>query len=110
MRYMLLLVIALVVSGRTWAQSRSVSGADQNQQLRRGKAFYLQRCGLCHLGRERSVKFSGPSLSGWFGGTDQRNEAALRERILYGGPNMPGFRYGLDTQQIEDLIAYLKTL
>jgi hypothetical protein len=34
----------------------------------------------------------------------------LRGSILKGSPNMPGFQYGLEPKEVEDLIAYLKTL
>ena len=34
----------------------------------------------------------------------------LRGLILKGSPNMPGFQYGLEPKEMDDLIAYLKTL
>jgi len=34
----------------------------------------------------------------------------LKGSILKGSPNMPGFQYGLEPKEVEDLIAYLKTL
>jgi len=32
----------------------------------------------------------------------------LKGSILKGSPNMPGFQYGLEPKEVEDLIAYLK--
>jgi hypothetical protein len=37
-------------------------------------------------------------------------EKAVREIILKGGPRMPGFQYGFTAEQMDDLVAYLKTL
>jgi mono/diheme cytochrome c family protein len=38
-------------------------------------------------------------------------DAALRAMIMNGGPTlMPAFQYGLTSQEIDDIIAYLKTL
>jgi len=32
------------------------------------------------------------------------------EERLKGGPRMPGFQYGLTPNEVDDLVAYLKTL
>jgi mono/diheme cytochrome c family protein len=84
-----------------------------NEQETRGEGFFLQRCSLCHL--PRKLKFgspatAGPILSGQFkeAGPDQMK--ALRTYILKGGPGMPGFQYGLEPKEVDDLIAFLKTL
>ena len=84
-----------------------------NEQEARGEGFFLQRCSLCHL--PRKLKFgspatAGPILTGQFkeAGPDQLK--ALRAYILKGGPGMPGFQYGLEPREVDDLIAFLKTL
>ena len=82
-------------------------------QERRGEGLFLQRCSLCHL--PRKLKFGspaviGPSLSGQFRTATPEEMKTLRGFILKGGPDMPGFQYGLGTQEMDDLIAYLKTL
>ncbi len=92
----------------------TASGAAKlNEQETRGEGFFLQRCSLCHL--PRKLKFGspavvGPILSGQFkqAGPDQLK--ALRSYILKGGPGMPGFQYGLEPREVDDLIAFLKTL
>jgi hypothetical protein len=63
----------------------------------------------------RKLKFGsppviGPSLSGQFKDVDAGQLKILRGFILKGGPDMPGFQYGLETKDVDDLIAYLKTL
>jgi mono/diheme cytochrome c family protein len=84
-----------------------------NEQEKRGEGLFVQRCSLCHL--PRNLKFGspaviGPNLGGQFkdAGTDQLK--ILRGFILKGGPEMPGFQYGFDPKEVDDLIAYLKTL
>jgi mono/diheme cytochrome c family protein len=38
------------------------------------------------------------------------NDERIRDAILMGRPNMPGYQYVLTDEQISDLIAYLHTL
>jgi mono/diheme cytochrome c family protein len=99
------------------AQSNSSSTLPATRKLTeqesRGEGFFLQRCSLCHL--PRKLKFGsppviGPSLSGQFKDADSEQLKVLRGFILKGGPDMPGFQYGLDPKEVDDLIAYLKTL
>lgn len=84
-----------------------------DEQTRRGEGLFLQRCSLCHL--PRKLKFGsppviGPSLSGQFKDATPDQLKVLQGFILKGGPDMPGFQYGLDAKQLDDLLAYLKTL
>ena len=84
-----------------------------NEQETQGQGLFLQRCSLCHL--PRKLKFGsppviGPSLSGQFKDAAPDQLKILRGFILKGGPDMPGFQYGLEPKEVDDLIAYLKTL
>lgn len=84
-----------------------------NEIQTRGEGLFRQRCAVCHL--PRPLKFGsapivGPKLFGVFKAADPEQEKALREFILRGGPDMPGFRYGLDSKEVDDLVSYLKTL
>lgn len=81
--------------------------------LRRGEATFYQRCSLCHLPRirkERTTPGPGPSLTGLLKNADKERETKVRDRILTGSDNMPGWRYSLKPAEIDDLITYLKTL
>jgi mono/diheme cytochrome c family protein len=87
--------------------------AKLSEEATRGENLFLQRCSICHL--PRKLKFGsppviGPSLSGQFKAATPDQMKALRNFILKGGPDMPGFQYGLDPNEVDDLIAYLKTL
>jgi mono/diheme cytochrome c family protein len=84
-----------------------------SEQARRGEGLFLQRCSLCHL--PRKLKFGsppviGPSLSGQFKDAAPDQLKILRGFILKGGPDMPGFQYGLEPKEVDDVIEYLKTL
>lgn len=101
------------VAAQTKAAAPAVAAEKMSEQTRRGEGLFLQRCSICHL--PRKLKFGsppviGPSLSGQFKDASPEQMKVLRGFILKGGPDMPGFQYGLDTKQIEDLIEYLKTL
>jgi len=94
---------------------RKPSPSDQSMSegQSRGEGLFLQRCSLCHL--PRFFKFGsppvvGPSLVGVFKSAAPDQEKFLRQFIERGTADMPGFRYGLDAKQMEDLIAYLKSL
>ncbi len=112
------LVIAFPgVTPRLAAQDKPAGAATKSKPLtsseERGEGIYMQRCSLCHLAR--NLKFgapppAGPPLHGLFKTTDENQMKILRGFILKGGPDMPGFQYGLDARQIEDLVEYLKTI
>jgi mono/diheme cytochrome c family protein len=89
------------------------SPAKLSEQETRGEGLFRQRCSLCHL--PRKLKFGspaviGPDLSGVFREAGPDKQKLLRGSILKGGPDMPGFQYGLEPKEVNDLIAYLKTL
>jgi mono/diheme cytochrome c family protein len=99
------------------AQSKSTSATAPPVKLtedaRRGEGLFLQRCSICHL--PRKLKFGsppviGPILNGQFKDANADQLKVLRGFILKGGPDMPGFQYGLEPNEVDDLIAYLKTL
>lgn len=95
-------------------QAATPSGVQKlDEQERHGEGLFLQRCSLCHL--PRKLKFGspavvGPSLSGQFKDATPDQMKVLRNFILKGGPDMPGFQYGLEPKEVDDLVAYLKTL
>lgn len=109
----------LFSSGSSYLPAQSKPVATQpvaeklSEEAVRGEGLFLQRCSLCHL--PRKLKFGsppviGPSLSGQFKDATPDQMKVLRGFILKGGPDMPGFQYGLEAKEVDDLIAYLKTL
>jgi mono/diheme cytochrome c family protein len=107
------LLAAVELRARSSATSPSPPPAKLTEEARRGEGLFLQRCSICHL--PRKLKFGsppviGPSLSGQFKDAGPDQMKVLRGFILKGGPDMPGFQYGLEPSEVDDLIAYLKTL
>jgi len=112
-------VISSVYPGRGTLLSMQ-SGSTVGQQSRelsdqelKGEGLFLQRCSLCHLSKRN--KFCcreplGPTLSGKLKGSDPETERFVREQILRGSANMPGFQYGLSPVQVDALIAFIRTL
>jgi mono/diheme cytochrome c family protein len=92
------------------AQQPVKSGATP-AQLEHGKKLFVQRCSVCHLpplgpGEPRSY---ARSLTGFV--KNAESEAAARLIIQRGiQSRMPGFQYGLEPNEIDDIVAYLSTL
>jgi mono/diheme cytochrome c family protein len=97
-------------------------GTRLTEQEIRGAGLFTQRCALCHLPKTfgaGGAKFCcmppvEPMLIGshlFKKDMTPNQEAGLRSFIMNGGPTlMPAFKYGLDSKEIDDIIAYLKTL
>jgi len=73
-----------------------------------GKKLFVQRCSVCHLPGLPTYKHYGPLLDGKL--IAARGEAAEREQISNGSLRMPGFQYVFEPADIDNIIAYLKTL
>ena len=98
---------------------RHSSGAELTEQQVRGAGLFFQRCALCHLAKTNGaggskyccVSALGPDLSGRFANLAADEEKAFKDIILNGGPTyMPSWKYALTPEEIDDVIAYLKTL
>jgi len=97
------------------AQSPSPSALNQQQQT--GKRLFMQNCSLCHLARADNPKSTEPGsayggdLRGLFQGERPMTDEAVQAFILRGLPmKMPGFEHGLKLEEINNIVAYLKTL
>ncbi len=94
---------------RATGQKRNAAPPVLNEQQRRGEALFVQNCPLCHIPskQKKGLGIQGPVLRGMYG--EDADEDSLREIIQQGiSSKMPGFRYTLDSKQIDDLIAFLK--
>ena len=106
------LIVAALMMGAVgivpaFAQSSSGSGGLSAVELK-GKGMFTQRCALCHLPRNYDDDSTyGPKLNA---ARVTGREAALKQLIRQGTPNMPGFQYGLTSDEIDSILAYLKTV
>jgi len=85
-----------------------------NEQQSRGRAVYDSECIRCHEPYTRWGTH-GPSLTGiykkqYLPSGMPANDARVSDVVLMGKAKMPSFRGKLNQQQLQDLLAYLKTL
>jgi mono/diheme cytochrome c family protein len=105
----LFLLPLMFAAGLSSAAAQPFPAADTlTAQLLRGRDLFNQSCMVCHVKLQiTSPAKYGPDLSNnALGGQD----AVMREVIGNGTPNMPGFKYHFDPDQIDAIVAYLKTL
>ena len=105
------IIAALFFPASSFAQSSSDYATQTEKELAGKKVFY-QRCSVCHLTplRSRSTegKVYGPLLQGFV--RDAETEQRAAETIRNGkSTTMPGFQYGLRPEEIDEVVAYLKT-
>jgi mono/diheme cytochrome c family protein len=84
----------------------------------KGKALFEEKaepaCSMCH-NADSAEKKMGPGLKGLAKKAKLNNgkkpsDAALKDLILKGGGGMPGYEETLKGPDVENLIAYLRTL
>jgi mono/diheme cytochrome c family protein len=103
--FWLLLLLPLAVAPQP--ASAQQAGASLNDTQRHGQQLLAQSCGICHLPPERGAKTFGPPLNKLAGGGD---DDIMREYILNGTPRMPSFKSYLKSQDIDAIIAYVRTV
>jgi mono/diheme cytochrome c family protein len=112
--------LTAVVAHLAWlARDRLVdvgrpAGARSRGSAELGREFYQLRCGICHDPKEQGSGPLGPGLAGLFergrlpSGRPATPEAVV-QTIRSGARGMPAF-IDLTAAQLEDLLAYLRTL
>lgn len=83
------------------------TGDGLNEQQRLGRQIFAQSCGVCHLRPALNVRTYGPLLSKAASGGD---DVRMRNTILEGTSRMPAFKYYLQGDQVDAIIAYVKTV
>ena len=72
-----------------------------------GMRLFNQSCRVCHTKPQLSSPLYGPALSRQsLNGQDD----VMREVISNGTPRMPGFKHHFQPQQIDAIVAYLKSI
>lgn len=79
-----------------------------------GRAAFAANCGSCHYDRE-SGSLHGPSLLGvykkpYLPSGAPANDDRIRNVILHGRGNMPALGGAISDDNVQDILAYLKTL
>jgi mono/diheme cytochrome c family protein len=104
MRFSVLVAALVVTAPAAYAQAPDASFND-SQKL--GLRLFSQSCGVCHTLVQQRTRQYGPVLSRETLGGD---EELMREYISNGTPRMPGFRFNFEPEQINAIVAYLKTV
>jgi mono/diheme cytochrome c family protein len=98
-----LLVLALVsVPAIASAQQANLSESQMN-----GRRILTQNCNICHLPQNPGSPTYGPRLSKSSANGDDN---LMKQVIETGLVKMPGWRYTLSASEINDIIAYVRTL
>jgi mono/diheme cytochrome c family protein len=102
-----LVVVALVAAPAYAGWAQGAPDATFNATQREGLRLFSQSCGVCHTMVQQRTRQYGPVLSRETLGGD---EELMREYIGNGTPRMPGFRFYFEPEQINAIVAYLKTV
>jgi mono/diheme cytochrome c family protein len=78
-----------------------------NDQQRTGRQVFAQSCGVCHLVAALGAKTYGPPLNKAAANGD---DSIMREYIENGTPRMPAFKHYLKSNEIDAIIAYVRTV
>src|SRR5882762_3500759 len=97
---------ALCLSISSLAQSAKITS---NPATGYGQHLYAQSCAVCHDAHSTTPK-AGPGMKNYYSTHHPPpTDTTVRAIIAKGKGTMPGFSY-LNQKQMNDLIAYLKTL
>ena len=77
-------------------------------QTANGKRIFNQYCAACHNTLGATTK-SGPVLRGYYHRQPRPSDSVVQRIIQQGKGRMPAFST-LSSSQVDDLVAYLKTL
>ncbi|MBO0754152.1 MAG: cytochrome c [Bradyrhizobiaceae bacterium] len=102
-------VCLMLAVGVQAAPAQPFPAADTlSPQQVQGRNLFNQSCMVCHVKLQiTSPAKYGPDLSKEALGGDA---GVMREVISNGTPNMPGFKYHFEPDQIDAIVAYLKAL
>ncbi len=117
MKLALLLAAALGVAAAACNSTPPVKSNAElglNPQQAHGRAIYDQHCLVCHEAYS-SKDLNGPSLIGLYKkkymvSGQPVNDERVRDIINMGKPKMPAYQNQLSAQDVDDLMAYMKTL
>jgi mono/diheme cytochrome c family protein len=113
LRTTVVLTLAYALSGTVSAQQTpSLSPAEKT-----GRSIFQTRCAMCHVGQEPATEMASPTaerrpatLGPLLSKANTTNDAALRLKIKDGSRLMPGYKHTLTDAQIDQVIAFMKTI
>jgi len=101
----LLIASPLAVSAQ---EAKSTGAPSLNDTQILGRRLFQQRCAVCHTESTPGARRYGPVL---YKEIIDGNEDTIRAFIANGSKGkMPGFKYGLESPEINAIVEYLKTV
>ena len=98
--------LLLSIGCASWAHAQQDGGPLNGTQLR-GRQLLAQSCGVCHLPPSLNARTYGPPLNKAAANGD---DSIMREYIINGTPRMPAFKHYLKDNEIDAIIAYVRTV
>jgi mono/diheme cytochrome c family protein len=93
-----------------WALAAfSIFAGCHKPSVANGARIFARDCARCHLPHP-GQSVSAPSLSAYFDRTPRSDASEVRRIIRDGWRYMPSFGSRLSSEEIDDVIAYIKTL
>jgi len=96
------LLLFLLTAGAQAASAQALT-----PQQMHGRQILTQNCNVCHLPQNPGAATYGPPLNKAAANGD---DMLMKEVIQNGLVKMPGWKYTLKDSDINDVIAYVKTL
>ena len=109
--FILRAVYSLLFTATLFSFQQEVSAQELSDSQFAGKKLFLQRCTMCHMPApsqqlDPALPTYGPKLEGFI--RDAATENRARSAIVNGTQRMPGFKYGLTENEIDQIVGYLK--
>lgn len=101
--------VALTVVSRPYDVAQLLRRPKLSADAQKGQALWLQRCAYCHDGvGQPTYRTMGPWLDA--DTVQLLGPVALRAIVDAGTERMPGFRYALQPQQVDQVIEFLRSV
>jgi mono/diheme cytochrome c family protein len=101
-------LIAALLSGFVVCVTAAAAEGDAaGDQVKLGERLVNQSCVVCHFAPQITSGSYAPALSK---DTLRGNAEIMHQFIADGSPRMPGFKYQFNPQQIDAIVAYIKTI
>lgn len=113
-RYIATMVILMAIAGTVLIQADARGEtAGKTDALAKGKRLFVKHCAGCHGpdGKGDGYKLLGPDPANLTApATRKKSDRALLATIHEGKPNMPSWKGLLSDRDIQNVLAYIRTL
>ena len=112
-----LVLSLLCFLGGTITAQQAQSPRALNPNEKSGRSIFQTRCAMCHVGQQPASEMANPTaerrpatLGPLLSKTNASDEMKLRQKIKDGSRLMPGYKHTLNDEQIDQVIAFMKTV